>query len=145
MRLDVFACNRIHFAALGSVPTLPEFFGFFQTIVVIFGNFWPGGLTFMDILRVGGLTFIGANYWEVALTASIFVSVDYDSIAGLTTETFSPERSPNGPRTDPERIPRGPRTDLARTPNGPRADSERTPRGSQTDPNGLKYINYFLY
>ena len=28
---------------------------------------------------------------------------------------------------------------------GPLADFERTPRGSQTDPNGLKYINYFLY
>ena len=27
---------------------------------------WSWGLTFTDVLRIGGLTFIGANYWEVA-------------------------------------------------------------------------------
>ena len=56
MRSDVFGCNRMHFGALGSVPTLLEIFGFFRTILVIFGL---GGLTFIDVLRLGGLFLLG--------------------------------------------------------------------------------------
>ena len=70
MRSDVFGRNRMHFGALGSVLTLLEIFGFFQffqTIWVILVGFWFWGLTFTDVLRIGGLTIIGANYWEVAL------------------------------------------------------------------------------
>ena len=34
-------------------------------------GFWFWGLTFTDVLRIGGLTIIGANYWEVALKAML--------------------------------------------------------------------------
>ena len=70
MRSDVFGCNRMHFGASGSVSTLPEIFGFFRffrTILVIFGRFWLMGAYFYCRFPCRGLTFIGANYWEVAL------------------------------------------------------------------------------
>ena len=62
----------MHFGALGSGPTLLDIFRLFrlfQIILVIFGRFlvFKLGLTFADVLRIGGLTIIGANYWEVAL------------------------------------------------------------------------------
>ena len=62
MRSDVFGCNRMHFGALGSVPTLLEFFGLFRfvrTTLVILVSFWPGGLTSVDVLRVVGLFLLG--------------------------------------------------------------------------------------
>ena len=56
MRSNVeFGCNRMHFGALGNVPTL------FPMFPDDFGDFWPGGLTFIDVLRVGGLLFMGAK------------------------------------------------------------------------------------
>ena len=67
MRSDVFRCNRMHFGALGSVLALPEIFGFFRTILMIFGRFgsW-GSFFFYGRFTFRGLTLIGANYWEVA-------------------------------------------------------------------------------
>ena len=48
MRSDVFGCNRMHFGALGSVPTLLEIFGFFQFLLDDLGDSWSfwglGGL-----------------------------------------------------------------------------------------------------
>ena len=70
MRSDVFGCNRIHFGVLGSVPTLLEIFGLFRfvwTILVSFGRFGGWGAYFYGRFTFRGLTFIGANYWEVAL------------------------------------------------------------------------------
>ena len=73
MRSDVFGCNRMHFGALGSVPTLLEFFGLFQsfrTILMIVDRFLTWGAYFYGHFTCRGLTFIGANYWEVALRVS---------------------------------------------------------------------------
>ena len=73
MRSDVFGCNRMHFGALGSVPTLVEFFGCFRfvwTTSVVFGRSGGLGAYFYGPFTFRGLTFIGANYYycEVALT-----------------------------------------------------------------------------
>ena len=74
MRSDVFGCNRMHFGALGSVPTLLEIFGFFRfawTILVMFGRFRGWGAYFYGHFTFSGLTFIRASYWEVALKATL--------------------------------------------------------------------------
>ena len=62
---DVFGCISVHWEA---------FRHFWKFSVGFFGRSWcflvvfvAGGLTFTGVLRLG-LTFIGANYWEVALT-----------------------------------------------------------------------------
>ena len=71
MRSDVFGCNSMHFRALGSVPTLREifvFFRFFDSVLVIFVCFLTWGACFYGRFTCRGLTFIGANYWEVALS-----------------------------------------------------------------------------
>ena len=59
MRSDVFRCNRMHFGALESAPILLEILGFFRMISVIWDVLGPGGLTFTDVLRVGGLLSLG--------------------------------------------------------------------------------------
>ena len=68
--LDAFGCNQMHFGALGSVPTLLEIFGFVKfsrTILAISGRFLALGAYFSRRFMCRELTYIGANYWEVAL------------------------------------------------------------------------------
>ena len=77
MRLDLFGCVRMWSDAIGCISVrweafrhfwkfsdFSDFFGRFWWFLV---GFWSWGLTFTDVLRIGGLTIIGANYWEVAL------------------------------------------------------------------------------
>ena len=62
----------MHSGGLGSVPALLEMFGFFRffgTILVMFGRFGGWGAYFYGRFTFRGLTFIGANYWEVTLVS----------------------------------------------------------------------------
>ena len=65
MQLDAFRCVEKRFDTSGNFR-----------VFLIFSNgnfwsvFWSWGLTFMDVLHIGGLTIIGANYREVALLDS---------------------------------------------------------------------------
>ena len=68
MQSDAFRCIGKRFDTSGN-------FRVFSISSDDLGNFWMVfgllGLTFTDVLRVEGLTFIGANYWEVALRLSL--------------------------------------------------------------------------
>ena len=59
MQSDAFRCVGKRFDTSGN-------FRIFSICSDDFGDFWFWGLTFTDVLRIGGLTIIGANYWEVA-------------------------------------------------------------------------------
>ena len=73
-RLDLFGCVRMCSDAIGCISVRWEAFHsgsfriflIFQTILVIFGCFGGWGAYFYGCFTFRGLTFIGANYWEVA-------------------------------------------------------------------------------
>ena len=74
-RLDLFGCVQMCLDAIGCILVRWEAFQHFWKFSDFFGrscgflfSFWLGALTFIDVSRAGGLAFIGANYWEVALT-----------------------------------------------------------------------------
>ena len=89
MQLDAFRCVGKRFDTSGN----------FQIFLDDLGDFWSWGLTFTDVLRIGVLTIIGANYWEVALAFTdqilphiINWSTNYNSASFSKLRTNYPQK-----------------------------------------------------